>query len=210
MEIIFYTFCTYLPIHLVAYLPFFDMLRFGKGWMAATVAGNIFLHLSGVCLVLSAGRLDLVYATSLVMVPISLVLYFVNIKLAPSKLLFTYVLLVNYQIIVMGIASYLTATVFDAPVQSWEGGLISLALFGAAWLPMYRLFRYAAQQVYRIQAPQLWRVIWLIPAIMSVLVTIFTGGSSHEAVESWQFLCARTGLLLCVVVVYWVLLRSLE
>ena len=38
METVVYTFCAYLPIHLLAYLPFLDLLRFGKGWMAATVA----------------------------------------------------------------------------------------------------------------------------------------------------------------------------
>ena len=31
METVFYTFCAYLPIHLLAYLPFLDILRFGRG-----------------------------------------------------------------------------------------------------------------------------------------------------------------------------------
>ena len=48
METVVYTFCAYLPIHLLAYLPFLDLLRFGKGWMAATVAGNMAVHLLGV------------------------------------------------------------------------------------------------------------------------------------------------------------------
>ena len=48
METVAHTFCAYLPIHLPAYLPFLNLLRFGKGWMAATVAGNLALHLLGV------------------------------------------------------------------------------------------------------------------------------------------------------------------
>ena len=208
MEIVFYTFCTFLPIHLLAYLPFMEVLRFGKGWMAATVAGNITFHLLGVGWAVAAGRPDMVAAAGFIMVPISLALYFLNIKLAPSKLLFTYVLLVNYQVIVMGISAFITVAVFDAPVRSLTDGLVSLALFGAAWLPMYRLFRYAARQVYRIDAPQLWRVIWLIPAIMSAIVAILTSG--FQDISSWKYLFARAGLLLCVVVVYWVLLHSLE
>ena len=97
METVVYTFCAYLPIHLLAYLPFLDLLRFGKGWMAATMAGNMAVHLLGVAWAMAAGRPELVAAVGLAMVPISLALYFLNIKLSPGKLAFTYVLLVNYQ-----------------------------------------------------------------------------------------------------------------
>lgn len=210
METVFYTFCAYLPIHLLAYLPFFDLLRFGKRWMAVTVAGNVLIHLLGVAWVVSIGRPELVMAVGGAMVPISLALYFLNIKLAPSKLLFTYMLLVNYQIIALGIASFLAVRVFHAGSRSWESGVICLVLFILAWLPMYRLFHYAARQVYRINAPQLWRVIWLVPAVMSGIVTVLTGGLQEELVESWRFLLTRTSLLLCVVAVYWVLVNALE
>lgn len=60
METVFYTFCTYLPIHLLAYLPFLDILRFGKRWMALTVAGNMAIHMLGAAWVISMGRPDLV------------------------------------------------------------------------------------------------------------------------------------------------------
>ena len=96
METVVYTFCAYLPIHLLAYLPFLDLLRFGKGWMAATMAGNMAVHLLGVAWAMAAGRPELVAAVGLAMVPVSLALYFLNIRLSRGKLLFTYVLLVNY------------------------------------------------------------------------------------------------------------------
>lgn len=210
METILYTFCAYLPIHLLAYLPFFDLLRFGKRWMAVTVAVNLLIHLSGVAWVMSAGKPDLVMAVGMAMVPISLALYFLNVKLPPAKLLFTYVLLVNYQNIALGAASFLAARFFHAAPRSWESGVLCLALCILAGFPMYRLFRYAAQQVYRIDAPRLWRVIWLIPAMMSGIVTIFTGNLQEDLVGTWQFILTRTSLLLCVVVVYWVLLSALE
>lgn len=202
METVFYTFC--------AYLPFLDILRFGKRWMALTVAGNMAIHMPGVAWVISMGRPDLVMVVGLIMVPISLELYFLNIQLSPGKLLFTYMLLVAYQNIAMGVAAFLSARLFHASARSLECGLICLVLFILAWRPMYRLFRYAAEQVYRIDAPKLWRLIWLLPAIMSGIVTILTGGLQAELVQSWNFLFARTSLLLCVVVIYWVLVHSLE
>ena len=69
METMMYIFCAYLPIHLLAYLPFFDLLRFGKGWMAATVAGNMALHLLGVGWAMAAGRPELVTAVGMAMEP---------------------------------------------------------------------------------------------------------------------------------------------
>ena len=122
METIAYTFCAYLPIHLLAYLPFLDLLRFGKFWMAATVAGNMVLHLLGVAWMISLGRPDLVMAVGLAMVPLSLALYFLNIRLAPGKLLFTYMLLVNYQSMAQGISAFCAVRLFHADARSLESG----------------------------------------------------------------------------------------
>ena len=210
METVLYTFCAYLPIHLLAYLPFLDLLRFGRGWMALTVAGNLAVHLLGVAWAVSAGRPELVMAVGMSMVPISLALYFLNIKLSPGKLAFTYVLLVNYQNIALGVAAFLAARLFHAGPRSLESGVLCLTLCALTFLPMYRLFRYAARQVYQIDAPRLWRVIWLIPAMMSGVVTAYTGSFDEELVGTWWFLLTRTSLLVCVVVVYWVLLSALE
>lgn len=210
METVLYTFCAYLPIHLLAYLPFLDLLRFGKGWMAVTVAGNMAVHLLGVAWAVNAGRPELVTAVGLAMVPISLALYFLNVRLAPGKLMFTYVLLVNYQNIALGVAAFLAVRLFRADPRSLVSGLLCLGLCALAGLPMYRLFRYAARQVYRMDAPRLWQVIWLIPAMMSGIVTAFTGSFEAELAGTWRFLLTRVSLLVCVVVVYWVLLSALE
>lgn len=210
METVFYTFCAYLPIHLLAYLPFLDILRFGKLWMALTVAFNLAVHLLGVAWMVALGRPDLVLLVGLAVIPLSLALYFLNIRLSPGKLLFTYMLLVNYQIIATGVAAFLAARLMHVSARSWECGLICLLLFILAWKPMYRLFRYAAGQVYRMDAPRLWRVIWLLPAVMAGMVSVLSGGLQDQMVQSWQFLFARIALLFCVVLVYWVLVNSLE
>ena len=130
--------------------------------------------------------------------------------LSPGKLLFTICCWSPTRIPPWAVAVFLSARLFHASARSLECGLICLGLFILAWRPMYRLFRYAAEQVYRINAPKLWRLIWLLPAIMSGIVTILTGGLQEELVHSWNFLFATTSLLLCVVVIYWVLVQSLE
>ena len=114
MEMVFYTFCAFLPIHLLAYLPFLDILRFGKRWMVLTVVGNLLAHLLGTFWAVQAGRMDLLTVVGMAMVPLSLALYFLNIRLSPGKLLFTYMLLVNYQIIAMGFSAFLADTLLHA------------------------------------------------------------------------------------------------
>lgn len=70
----------FVEIHSV-YLPFLDLLRFGRGWMAATVAGNLLMHVLGVAWTVASRQPELVMAVELTMVPISLALYSLNIKL---------------------------------------------------------------------------------------------------------------------------------
>ena len=110
----------------------------------------------------------------------------------------------------MGLSAFLADTLLHAPVRGWESGLFCLLIFILAWRPMYRLFRYAADQVYRIDAPRLWRVIWLLPAVMSAMVFVLSGGPDAQSAQSWRFLFSRIGLLVCVVLVYRVLVSSLE
>ena len=210
MEAVLYTFCAYLPIHLLGHLPFLDLLRFGKSWAAFSVACNLAIHLLGVAAAGAAGHPEMATPIGLVMVPVTLGLYFLNIKLSPGKLLFTYMLLVMYQNIAMGIAAFLAARAFGASARSAICGLLCLAVFVLAWRPMYLLFRYASKQVYSIDAPRLWQTIWLLPAIISGVVTALTIDLSEPMVKSWQFLFIRTSLLPCAAAVYWVLLSSLD
>lgn len=45
---------------------------------------------------------------------------------------------------------------------------------------------------------------------MAGMVSVLSGGLQDQMVQSWQFLFARIALLFCVVLVYWVLVNSLE
>lgn len=99
---------------------------------------------------------------------------------------------------------------FDAQPRAWQGSLCCLLFYLITWPLMLRFFRRAVEQVYQIDAPALWRTIWLIPALTSAVVLAFTGALDEATVGRWTFLFARVSLLLCMLVVYWVLLQSLE
>ena len=140
----------------------------------------------------------------------SALIYFVNVKINPFKLLFTYIVVADYMMIIKALSAVICIRFLHChPYELW-GGIISLAAHILLYPLMYRFFHRAVQQVYRIDAPMLWRMIWLLPALVSLIVLVFTGGMDVELVESWQFLFARIGLLVCVFLIYRVLLQSLE
>lgn len=175
-----------------------------------TVLFNMALHLTIVAGAVKAGQADLVPILNYIMVPVSLVLYFVNIRLSPSKLLFSYQLMVNYTIIITGVATFVPVSLLHVSSRSWLCSVLCLILYGLTWPLALHLYHSTAQQIYRIEAPSLWRIIWLIPTSMSVIILLFTTGTSQALVGSWPYLLARTSALVCVIVVYWVLVKSLE
>ena len=71
-------------------------------------------------------------------------------------------------------------------------------------------FRQVANLVYRTNAPRLWRIIWSVPAFVTILALIFTDSYLESSVDSGFFLFCRIGLLVCVFAIYYVLLQSLE
>ena len=66
------------------------------------------------------------------------------------------------------------------------------------------------RQIYQTDAPRLWRVIWLVPGLLTVMTILFTNAYRQDSAERWEFLFFRVSLLICVMVTYYVLLQSLE
>ena len=210
MEVVFHVFCGTLPIRVLAYAPFLDQLRFGKWVAAATISVNMLLELLLVGWVIQSGHPEWARAVEFLFAPVCLAACWLNIRLPLSKLMFSYLMLVDYMMIVAGIASYLAVALLNAGSRSWQSSVLCLTLYLLTWPVMFRMYRSAARQVYDIQAPRLWRVIWLVPALTTVTVLIFTGSLQEDLVERWAFLIARVGLLICTLVVYWVLVQALD
>ena len=209
VEVLLHVFCGTFPIRLLAYAPFLDRLRFGKRVAAATLTVSMLLELLLVGEVIQCGHPEWVRAVEFLFAPVGIAACCFNIRLAPSKLLFAYLLLVDYMIIVAGTASYLAVALLKAGPRSWQSSVLCAVLYAVTWPVVYRLYRNAARQIYLIDAPHLWRVIWLAPALTTVTVLLFTGSLEEEQVGDWRFLFARIGLLVCVMAIYWVLVQAL-
>ncbi len=209
MQLAFYILCTALPVHLLAYYPFLHKLRTSQRTAVLLVALNIIAELGCVSLVAENG-IPAVRLVEFLFAPVSMAVYFFNVKVGFSKLLFTYIFAMDYLMIVKGLGSFAAAHFFHQEPYSWTGGFCCLVLHLAFMPLMMSFFRRTAQKVYETEAPILWHTIWLIPALTSMIVLLFTGAFNKQYVDSWLFLLARVILLVCIFVVYFVLLHSLE
>ena len=208
MEQLFYIFCTTVPSHIIPFALFWNFRWRSRTVALALVAANVLCKMAAAAYCLANGlyfrNLELLFAV------IGFLIYCCFLRLSPFKMLFTYLLIVDYLLIIRGIAAFLAVQVFDIPIQGWVSSCICILLYGVTLPLLLRFFRQVANLVYRTNAPRLWRMIWLIPAFVTILALIFTNSYLESSAGSVFFLFCRIGLLVCVFAIYYVLLQSLE
>ena len=207
MATLLYVLVTSLPAHIAAFFQYWHFPWRSKKLAAVLVLLNLLLKLWTVSRVLAAG--GSVRQVEVVTSLLGAALYIALIRTDPFKLLFTYILLLDYLMVVRGAAAFLSARLFAASSQSWQGSLLCTLLYALSLPWLLHFFRRNAQMVFETDAPELWRTIWLVPALTSLVVLIYTNAYEEE-VGNWSFLLTRLVLLLCIIVTYFSLLRSLE
>ena len=204
MEQLFYIFCTTLPSHIIPFALFWNFQWRSRTAALGLVTVNVLCKMAVAAYCLSNGlyfrNLELAFAV------VGFLIYCCFLRLSPFKMLFTYLLIVDYLLIIRGLAMQ----VFGIPIQGWGSSFVCILLYGVALPLLLRFFRQVANLVYRTNAPRLWRMIWLVPAFVTVLALIFTDSYLESSAGSVFFLFCRIGLLVCVFAIYYVLLQSLE
>ena len=208
MEQLFYIFCTTLPSHIIPFVLFWNFQWRSRRLALALVSVNVLCKMAVASYCLANGlyfrNLELAFAV------VGFLIYCCFLRLNPFKMLFTYLLIVDYLLIIRGVVSVLAVQVFHIPIQGWGSSFVCILLYGVTLPLLLRFFRQVANLVYRTDAPRLWRVIWLVPAFVTILALIFTDSYLESSVDSGFFLFCRIGLLVCVFAIYYVLLQSLE
>lgn len=208
MEQLFYIFCTTLPSHIIPFVLFWNFQWRSRTAALALVTVNVLCKMAVAAYCLFNGlyfrNLELLFAG------MGFLIYCCFLRLSPFKMLFTYLLIVDYLLIIRGIVSVLAVQLFYIPIQGWGSSVVCVLFYGVTLPLLLRFFRQVADLVYRTDAPRLWRMIWLVPAFVTVLTLIFTNSYLESSAGSVFFLFCRIGLLVCVFAIYYVLLQSLE
>lgn len=200
-----------MPAHILAYYPFHGRIRGSrvKILVLIVIIQVIEALLYGLQIARGGSGRETEFGFALVYMCV----YFFCVKDDYFKLLFLYLFVMDYVIILRGFCAFLEARFFYSPdmvFYSFRSTLIYTAALAVTVPFMLYFFFHARKQVFDMDAPTFWRVAWMAPALTTGIVLIFTGDFTLEQVYSFKFLLARTLLLLCVFVVYFLLLKSLD
>lgn len=135
---------------------------------------------------------------------ISMAAYLYCVKAQVPKLLFIYTLVVDYIMIVRGIAVFLDIRFFTEPGHGYtllgmpSSTIIRLIPFIITAPFMLTFLDITKRRGLSSHALQLWRTIWLIPALTSFIVLMFTWNLNIISVSGMTFLLARVSLLIII------------
>lgn len=203
-----------LPFHILAYYPFRGKFRFPIWTIFFLVGFNMSCEFLVCCHQYNIGQdirtWDIVFAIS------SMAIYLTCVKTEIPKLLFIYTLVVDYIMIVRGIAIFLDIQFFRGPGISYRflgtpvDTIIRLIPLVVTAPFMLIFLDITKERVLRSYASKLWRVIWLVPALTTLVVLTFTWNINTMSVPGLLFLLARVCLLIMVFIMYYILVSSLE
>lgn len=203
-----------LPYHFLAYYPFRGHFRFPL-WAVLSING-FFISIQFFFFAYQYSIGIDVRSTDTLIALVSMTTYLICVKAEISKLLFIYTLVVDYIMVVRGSAIFLEIHFFTEPggiyylLDTPARTIIRTVSFIVTIPFMLTFLNMTKERVLRTHAPQLWRTIWLIPALTSFIVLLFTWDLNMISVSGLAFLLARVCLLITIFIVYHVLVSSLE
>ncbi len=200
-----------LPIHLFAYAPFLNHLRFGKKWTFALVLAMEVTYLSLLAHLLKAGA-DF-SCIPYIAIPLFGILFFLCVEMEPGKIMFLYIFSCAYMMAIRGITYYLELTLFGEHAllfYSWYSGWISFVLFLLTMPAMLWYFKQTAQMVFETNAPQVWRKVWLLPLFNALIVLLFTLSPKSASQINARFLLTRLLLITCMFLIYYFVIHSIN
>jgi len=202
------------PYHFIAYYPFRDRLRLPV-WLVLCLTGvNFLTNFLANCYLYSIGH-DLREVEFLFAI-VSMVIYFSSVRAETTKLIFIYILVTNYIMISRGIAIFLDIRFFResaAPyhlMDSSAGPILRMLLLLLTAPFAFIFLNETKKRVLKSDAPQIWNTIWTLPALTTFIVLLFTYNLDTATMHGLSFLLARVCLLIMALIVYYILVSSLD
>ena len=203
-----------LPYHLLAYYPFQDRLRYPAWFVTLLIGLNMTAEFLVCCYCHFLGKDIRTWDFFMAVISLCIYLWCVNAEI--SKLLFIYILVVDYVMIARGTAIFLDIRFFSQPGTIYRflgapGDTMVRVIPVAITAPfMFKFLTITKERVLHSHAPQLWRTIWLIPGLTSFTILALTWNINVASVATLATLLARLSLLIMIFVIYYVLVTSLE
>lgn len=202
------------PFHLLAYYPFRKHLRY-PAWVVFFLAGsNLAAEFLVCCYLFCNGKdvrnMDLLFAL------VSMIIYFSCVKTELPKLIFMYVMIINYTMIVRGIAIFLIVWFFYDEQTTFlllgspSNTIIRMIPSLLSTPFMLYFLNITRERVLCSHAPKLWSTMWMLPTLTTAVILLFTWNPNTISTAGLTYLTARIILLILFIMIYYILVNSLE
>ena len=204
-ELILYITLSVMPFHLFAYIPFWNHLRFPqKQTMCILMAEQLIF--TGIMLIFCHSGVSIA-AAQVTAVPLYGGMFFFLVRMEIRKIAFLYIFTTDYMMIVKGAAHYISSFLLKYPDYSFQSGIVILVIFLATMPAMIHYIHSTARIVFEIDAPQIWKTVWLLPLFNSIIVLLYTYPLEQSNIKA---LLSRILLMICMFLVYHFLVRSIQ
>lgn len=200
-----------LPYRIISYYPFRNQLRFPAWVVALIIGGSQILQSTLTTVLYVSGKPT--RSPELWLGLMCFAIYLLCIRADGFKCLFLYIFVTDYIMIIRGLSYFAMSYLFKNPdfsVGNLNTAVVTLIFFFLSAPFMIRFLSRTKERVFLTDSPQLWRVIWVLPAFTTIIVLMFTSDFSSDNVRKPRFFIARVLLILGVFIIYYVLLQSLE
>lgn len=208
METMFFVLCTTLPSHIIVFFLYWNFPWRSRRLAMILTGCNVLAKMLAVHWAIGAGAN--IRGVEWIFSLIGFAIYFVLLRLHWGKALFTFVLVVDYLSVVRGLATFLGVRLFSADSMSWITCILCCLIYLLTLPWMLWFFRRTTHLVFEADAPALWNTIWVIPALTTMVILLFTNTYDDLSSGSLVFFLSRIALLFCGLVVYVLLLNGLS
>ena len=160
LKIVIYYAAIFTPYRLLCYIPFYKKIRFSLAVSIIIFTLANILHYLFIALFVLKGAdvRSIEFISVLFGIP-----YFIIVREDPFKLLFFYIFIMDTVIILRGISVFIMYTFFDV---SYIAEILIHTVCFALFLPfLIILLRKAVTIIFDVEAPKLWRTIWILPFV---------------------------------------------
>ena len=208
IETVLFVLCATVPSHMLAFAQYWEYPWRSKKAALVLLCLNVLLKTMAVCLFSQCG--ENIRAIEMLFALLGFMVYVFFVRTSVFKLIFTFILVLDYVLIVRGISVFASIHFFTVEPVSWQSSVLCTALYVVSMPWVLRYFWRNAQIAFETKAQKIWRTVWLVPALMTVIVLLFTNAYTQNTSDSIRAFYARISLLVFVLVVCSSLLSGLR
>lgn len=210
METVLYNFCSNVPIHILAYYPFWRSLRFSKRMVVFLVGINIVLHLTLMGWVAQNDQMLGIRWAEFSTAPVSILLYFLNVRGNRFKQLFVYLFATNYIMVCRGVVAHIATYLFHTTEYSLQGCVCIIVCYTITLPWILRFYEKNRALLHYVDAGTFWKLIWLMPGLNTLAVLLYSNAFGEGRQSDGSFLLSRICLFCSMLVICNVLLKILR